>query len=415
MALISERNKKNKAANKVKEVAKMINSKFKKTVCFLGAASAKILEIRRVTSGILGLDIALGGGFPNGFIQFWGPESSGKTTGILRHIAVCQQCDENYTAAFVDVEHTLDPEWAGKCGVDLERLIVVQPATAEQALDTVEELVNARVDTIVVDSVAALSGKAEIAQSNEGQLVGTLPRCLSKFFRKCTATMQPDVSDGAEIDVNFSRVIFVNQVREKIGTYGGGEQYPGGRALRHALRVSIKTRRGDGIKGKARSGLVGDVMEEKSSKGKSDSAKAAADIAHYVLWQVDKNKTHPRSPVVRSVLNVFDSDEGEAGTYDHAKDLIRFGMMFGVFAKNKATWTDDEGNKFNGIAKLKAHINDNEEYYWRKYAQILKQAIGEEKYAQITVAGFKAFENSRKQTRKKDSGKTPARKWQSMA
>ena len=196
-------------------------------------------EIGAIPTGSISLDLAIGiGGVPRGrIIEIYGPESSGKTTLALSIAAQAQK--ENGVVAFVDAEHALDPTWAEKIGVNLNDLLVSQPSYGEQALDIVDTLVRSNaVDVVVVDSVAALTPKDELEGTMDDTSVGLQARMMSKAMRKLT---------GA-INTSRTTVIFINQIREKIGvTYGSPETQPGGRALKFAASVRLDIRRVTGI------------------------------------------------------------------------------------------------------------------------------------------------------------------------
>ena len=197
-------------------------------------------EIEVIPSGCLTLDLALGvGGFPRGrIIEIYGPESSGKTTVALHAIAEAQKMGG--VAAFIDAEHALDPVYAKKLGVSLDELYVSQPDTGEQALDITDALVrSSAVDIIVIDSVAALTPKAEIEGDMGDTHVGLQARLMSQALRKLTAI------------VNKSKtcVIFINQLREKVGSmFGNPETTPGGKALKFYASMRLDVRKTDTLK-----------------------------------------------------------------------------------------------------------------------------------------------------------------------
>jgi len=199
------------------------------------------VSVETIPTGSLALDIALGvGGIPRGrIIEIYGPESSGKTTLAQHIVAECQK--KGGIAAFVDAEHALDPEYARNLGVNIEELLISQPDTGEQALDITEELVRSgAVDIIVVDSVAALVPKAEIEGSMEDQQMGLQARLMSKALRKLTGI----------IGKTNTTVIFINQLRQKIGVmYGNPETTTGGNALKYYASVRMEIKRVEGLKG----------------------------------------------------------------------------------------------------------------------------------------------------------------------
>ncbi|OZA27449.1 MAG: recombinase RecA, partial [Hydrogenophilales bacterium 17-64-11] len=197
-------------------------------------------DIQAVSTGSLGLDIALGvGGLPRGrVVEIYGPESSGKTTLTLQVIAEMQKMGG--TAAFIDAEHALDPSYAQKLGVDVDNLLVSQPDTGEQALEIADMLVRSgSVDVVVVDSVAALTPKAEIEGEMGDSHMGLQARLMSQALRKLTANIKR----------TNTLVIFINQIRMKIGVmFGNPETTTGGNALKFYASVRLDIRRIGAIK-----------------------------------------------------------------------------------------------------------------------------------------------------------------------
>lgn len=208
------------------------------SVMRMGEKSA--LNVESIPTGSIGLDMALGiGGLPKGrIVEIYGPESGGKTTVTLHAIAEAQK--RGGIAAFVDVEHALDPVYAKALGVDIDQLIVSQPDTGEQALDIMEALVRSgAIDIIVLDSVAAMVTKAEIDGDMGDSFVGVQARLMSSAMKKLTAV----------ISKSNTVAIFINQIREKIGVmFGNPETTPGGRALKFYASVRIEVRKGEPIK-----------------------------------------------------------------------------------------------------------------------------------------------------------------------
>ena len=195
-----------------------------------------------IPTGALALDIALGvGGVPRGrVIEIYGPESSGKTT-LAQHI-VAEAQKKGGIAAFIDAEHALDPEYAKNLGVNVDELLISQPDTGEQALEIAEELVRSgAIDVIVIDSVAALVPKAEIEKAMDEQQMGLQARLMSKALRKLTGI----------VGKTNTTVIFINQLRQKIGVmYGNPETTTGGNALKYYASVRLDIRRFDSVKNK---------------------------------------------------------------------------------------------------------------------------------------------------------------------
>jgi len=218
----------------------------------------KIVEIESISTGSLGLDLALGiGGLPRGrVVEIYGPESSGKTTLALHVVAEVQK--EGGTAAFIDAEHALDPSYAHKLGVNLDDLLVSQPDTGEQALEITDTLVRSgAVDVIVIDSVAALTPRAEIEGEMGDSLPGLQARLMSQALRKLTAS----------ISKSGTLVIFINQIRMKIGVmYGSPETTTGGNALKFYASVRLDIRRIGSVK--LRDEIVGNNVRVKVVKNK---------------------------------------------------------------------------------------------------------------------------------------------------
>lgn len=211
----------------------------KGSVMRLGDKGA-LTDIEAISTGSIGLDIALGiGGLPKGrIVEIYGPESSGKTTLTLQVVAECQKAGG--TAAFVDAEHALDPQYAEKLGVNVEELLVSQPDTGEQALEIADMLVRSNaVDVVIVDSVAALTPKAEIEGDMGDHHVGLQARLMSQALRKLTGNIKR----------SNTLVVFINQIRMKIGVmFGNPETTTGGNALKFYSSVRLDIRRTGAIK-----------------------------------------------------------------------------------------------------------------------------------------------------------------------
>ncbi|MBU1108639.1 MAG: recombinase RecA [Candidatus Riflebacteria bacterium] len=219
--------------------------------------SSRHLQVEAIPTGSLSLDYALGvGGMPRGrIVEVFGPESSGKTTVALHVIAQAQKAGGQ--AAFIDVEHALDPSYAKKLGVDTENLLIAQPSSGEEALEITEMLVRSNaIDIIVLDSVAALTSKAEIDGDMGDATVGMQARLMSQAMRKLT----PVVSKSRCV------CIFINQIREKIGVmFGNPETTPGGRALKFFSSIRIDIRRKEAIKeGDEATGFVTEIKVVKN-------------------------------------------------------------------------------------------------------------------------------------------------------
>ncbi|MCL6606661.1 MAG: recombinase RecA [Geminicoccaceae bacterium] len=285
----------------------------------LGQSSAPV-EIEVVSTGSLGLDIALGvGGLPRGrVVEIYGPESSGKTTLTLHVIAEAQRAGG--TCAFIDAEHALDPGYARKLGVDLDALLISQPDTGEQALEIADTLVRSgAIDVIVVDSVAALVPKAELEGEMGESLPGLQARLMSQALRKLTAS----------ISRSKCLLIFTNQIRSKIGVmFGSPETTTGGNALKFYASVRLDVRR------------IGSIKEKD------------APIGNQTRVKVVKNKVAPPFRVVD-----FDIMYGEG--ISKTGELIDLGLKAGLVEKS-GSWFAWNGQRIgqgreNAKAWLKEH------------------------------------------------------------
>ncbi len=300
-------------------------------------AEAGNVDIETIPTGCLALDLALGiGGLPRGrMIEVYGPESSGKTTVALHAIAQAQKMGG--IAAFIDAEHALDPVYAKKLGVNLEELYVSQPDTGEQALDIVDSLVrSSAVDIIVIDSVAALTPKAEIEGDMGDSHVGLQARLMSQALRKLTGI------------VNKSKtcVIFINQLREKVGVmFGNPEVTPGGKALKFYASIRIDVRRMDMIK------------DSEGAAGNRTKAK------------IVKNKL---APPFRQAE--FDIMYGEGVSQEGC--LIDLGVQYDVIKKSGAWFSYNDNKVANGREKMRQFLKDNPELSQEIEAKIREVASG---------------------------------------
>lgn len=228
-------NSQNQRSQALKSAISQIEKNYGKGSIMKLGDRRSISEIEVIPTGSLALDVALGiGGLPKGrIIEIYGPESSGKTTLTLHAIAECQRAGG--TVAFIDAEHALDPVYAGRIGVDVESLLLSQPDTGEQGLEITETLIRSgAVDLIVIDSVAALTPRAEIEGEMGDSHMGLQARLMSQALRKIT---------GITSRLNCT-IIFTNQIREKIGVmFGNPETTPGGRALKFYASVRMEIRR----------------------------------------------------------------------------------------------------------------------------------------------------------------------------
>ncbi|MDP2328112.1 MAG: recombinase RecA [Dehalococcoidia bacterium] len=239
----AEKHSKDTGGTKAELLAKAIEGITKEhgkgAIMRLGDSTAA-MNVSSIPTGSLSLDIALGiGGIPRGRItEIYGPESAGKST-LAQHI-IAEAQKKGGTAAYIDVEHALDPEYAAKCGINVDELLISQPDTGEQAMEICEALIRSgAVDIVVVDSVAALVPRAELDGDMGDSLPGLQARLMSQAMRKLTST----------VSRTNTSLVFINQLREKIGViFGSPETTPGGRALKFYSSVRIDIRRVESLK-----------------------------------------------------------------------------------------------------------------------------------------------------------------------
>lgn len=288
-------------------------------------------DIEAISTGSLGLDIALGiGGLPKGrVIEIYGPESSGKTTLTLQVIAECQR--NGGTAAFIDAEHALDPSYAEKLGVKVEELLISQPDTGEQALEITDMLVrSAAVDVVIIDSVAALTPKAEIEGEMGDTHVGLQARLMSQALRKLTANIKR----------SNTLVIFINQIRMKIGVmFGSPETTTGGNALKFYASVRLDIRR------------VGAIKKGEEIMGSETRVK------------VVKNKVAP--PFRMAEFDIL-YNEG----ISRESEIINLATQLGLIEKSGAWYSYNQEKIGQGKENVRMYLKENV-----ALAQLLEQKI----------------------------------------
>lgn len=294
----------------------------------------KRVNVDSIPTGSLSLDLALGvGGMPRGrIIEIYGPESSGKTTLALHIIAEAQK--KGGSAAFVDAEHALDPEYAQKIGVKMKELLISQPDNGEQALDIVESLVRSNtIDVIIVDSVAALTPLAEIEGEMGQQQIGLQARLMSRALRKLTAIAFK----------SRTVIIFINQIRMQIGImFGNPEVTPGGKALKFYSSVRVEVRKSAQLK-------KGEVI-----------------IGNKVKVKVVKNKVAP--PFQTTEFDIM-YNEGISSE----SDIINTGLKYEVIKKSGNTLTFDDQKIGVGLENSRQFLKNNQPLT-KKISEAIKKA-----------------------------------------
>jgi recombination protein RecA len=330
---VKETSAKDGANKKLKDAAKSViesNATLKNTLAqiekefgegsIMPLGSSEVGPIEGVSTGSLSLDMALGGqGLPKGrIIEIFGPESSGKTTLALHSVAQAQK--KGGIAAFIDAEHALDPSWAKKLGVELETLLVSQPSSGEEAMHITEMLVKSNaVDVIVVDSVAALVPKKELEGEMGDSHVGLQARLMSQAMRKLTGV----------IAKSKCVVIFINQIREKIGVmYGSPETTPGGRALKFYCSCRIDVRR------------VGQLKDGEEVIGQRVKAK------------IVKNKVAPP-------FRVAEFDMMHSSGISLEADVLDLALAQKIIARSGAWFKYGDVHLGQGREKVRQHLVEN--------------------------------------------------------
>lgn len=290
-------------------------------------------DVPSISSGSIGLDIAMGvGGYPKGrIIEIYGPESSGKTTLAIHAIAEAQKAGG--IAAIIDAEHAFDPTYAVKLGVDINELLISQPDNGEQALEIADNLIRSgAVDIIVIDSVAALTPKAEIEGEMGDSKMGLQARLMSQALRKLTAN----------INKTKTCVIFINQLRDKIGVmFGNPETTTGGNALKFYASVRLDIRR------------IGQIKDGEESQG------------NHTRVKVVKNKVAP--PFKKAEFDIM-YGEGISKT----GEIIDLGVEFNIIKKSGSWFSYGETKLGQGRESVKSLIKDNPELASELEAKILE-------------------------------------------
>ena len=312
-------------------IAKIEKQFGKGAIMKLGESANEAIEV--IPTGCLTLDIALGiGGIPRGrTVEIYGPESSGKTTVALHMVAEAQKLGG--TAAFIDAEHALDPSYAQRLGVNIDDLYISQPDNGEQALEICETLVSSgAVDIIVIDSVAALTPKAEIDGEMGDSFIGLQARLMSQALRKLTAV----------VNKTKTSVVFINQLREKVGVmFGSPETTPGGKALKFYSSIRLDVRRVTTLK-------EGDVS-----------------IGNRTKVKVVKNKMAPpfKEAEFDIMFGLGISKEG---------DLLDLAVTYNIIEKSGSWFSYDDNKIGQGKENVKKLLQDNPNMYEEIKAKIKK-------------------------------------------
>lgn len=307
---------------------------------------AKKVDVELLASGSLSLDIALGGGYPKGrIIEIYGPESSGKTTLTLHAIAEIQR--QGGTAAFIDAEHALDPAYAKKLGVDTDNLLVSQPDNGEQALEIAETLVRSNaVDLIVVDSVAALVPQAEIDGDMGDSHMGLQARLMSQALRKLTGI----------INKSHATVIFINQIRMKIGVmFGNPETTTGGNALKFYASVRADIRR------------TGQIKEGEEIIGNRTKVK------------IVKNKIAPPFRVAEFDI-MYNEGISKTG------DVLDLGVQYGIVGKSGAWFDYNDAKIGQGREATKRYLKEHPDVMAEIETKVREKVRGEDAGVSISDA-----------------------------
>lgn len=307
----------------------------------------KVMDVEVISTGSLGLDIALGvGGLPKGrVVEIYGPESSGKTTLTMHCIAEAQK--KGGVAAFIDAEHAFDPLYAKKLGIDTENLLIAQPDNGEQALEIADQLISSgAIDIIVIDSVAALVPKGELEGDMGDSKVGLHARLMSQALRKLTGT----------INKTGCCCIFINQLREKIGVmFGSPETTTGGNALKFYASVRLDIRR------------IGQIKEDKDNV-----------TGNRTKVKVVKNKVAPPFKVIEFDI-IYNEGISKVG------EILDLGVDMGIIAKS-GSWFSYNGDRLGqGREGVKTILQDNPELADKIEAQIRAMVKGEPEVALAAI------------------------------
>lgn len=328
---------KNKELEKLK---KEINKKYGQGTVTT-ADKAVAMKINRIPTGSFSLDVETGGGIPMGRITIIaGPYSAGKSFLAYLIVSEAQKKYPDKVAYWVDQEGSFEPSWAGNFGIDLERLEVVRPASAEQALDITSVLLQHEfISVIIYDSIASSSPTAEVEGSMEDYTMGLMARQLNKFFRKAQAILN---MGSLEEENEKPALVMINQLRDTMDKYKP-ETMPGGRGQEYASSLTIYLR-------------VGDRYIEKRDDGSEEY------VGHQIKFKTEKNKTFPPKRTGVFDIYVAESDKGfKAGEVDRLKEIIVYAVKWDIITR-AGSWykiLDNEEWKFQGGEKVLEFLRDN--------------------------------------------------------
>lgn len=328
------------------------------------ASKAQALQLERIPTGSLSLDIETGGGYPRGRITIIaGDYSVGKSFMGFKAVAEAQKKYPEETAWWIDNEGAFIPEWAEKFGIDLDRLEVVRPATSEQALDIVIALLQRDdVSIIVFDSIASSSPTAELEASMEETTVALQARLFNKFFRKAQAVLN---IGNLEEKQKKPALLMINQLRSTMDKYSP-ETKPGGRGQDFHSSIEIYLKRGD-----------------RFIETRDDGTDVY--VGHTVKFKTEKNKTFPPKRAGQFDIYVDDSETGfKAGDIDRLKEIISFAVRWDIIQKRGAWFTilDNPEWKFQGGPKVLEFLRENEEARLEVERQVMAVALNESKRGQ---------------------------------
>jgi len=342
----------------VTEVAKQLNKTFGKCV-IQPASMMKGLDLPRISTGIIGLDIETGGGLPKSrIVEIFGGESSGKTYTCLSTVAHAQKSIPEKKCLWIDMEGVFDPVWAKIVGIDLDKLDLAKPETAEEAGTILDAGTRSNsYSVIVLDSVAAMLPKEDLDKAmGDPERIGNRAMTNNRIVRKLQSALNA-MSDEETGQRPETTLIFINQVREEIGVmYGNPETTPGGRGIPFAASIRIEMRRSD-------------LLKEKPAEGESGQTPDGKMIVGITLkFKTVKNKTY--TPLKTGQFNLFTCRE-KLGQVDHIDEIIRYGITSGVIKHSGPSYSYGE-EKFFGIEKLKEFLETKPEYIAQIYEAVKK-------------------------------------------